>query len=300
MKYEIEMISNENAVVGEGPLWDINTKTLFWTDIQSGKFFNYNPLDGVNTTIHHGLNTGGVAVNKSGGLIIGTWEGVQFWESDEKYHWIKKDEFKGRKIKTNDVTSAPDGSFLVGTGHLDSCTLFKFNSDLTVEIIDDGLELCNGMGFSPDLKTFYSTDSPRHEIYRWDYDYNTSKFSNKRLFKKIPDDWGLPDGMTVDSEGYVWTAIWYGGMVVRFDPDGVEERRINFPAKQTSSAMFGGNDLNELYVTTANFGSDGKEKTRWEPKNYDYKSHRGGELYRVKIDIQGKPEFLTDFKDLNL
>ena len=79
MKYEIEMISNENAVVGEGPLWDINTKTLFWTDIQSGRFFNYNPLDGVNTTIHHGLNTGGVAVNKSGGLIIGTWEGVQFW-----------------------------------------------------------------------------------------------------------------------------------------------------------------------------------------------------------------------------
>ena len=89
-------------------------------------------------------------------------------------------------------------------------------------------------------------------------------------------------------------------MVVRFDPDGVEERRINYPAKQTSSAMFGGNDLNELYVTTANSGSDGKEKTGWEPKNYDYKSHRGGELYRVKIDIQGKPEFLTDFKDLNL
>lgn len=297
--YNIEMLADENALVGEGPVWDVNSETLYWTDIQNGRFFNYNPTTGVNKTIHQGLNTGGVAINRSGGLIIGTWEGVQFWNSDDDFTWIKKDTFEDKKIKTNDVTSAPDGSFLVGTAHLDSCTLFKFNPDLSIQIIDDGLELCNGMGFSPDNKIFYSTDSAKHEIYKWDYDMGKSEFSNKRLFKKIPDDWGLPDGMTVDSEGYVWSAIWYGGMVIRLDPEGVEERRIMFPAKQTSSAMFGGKDLNELYVTTANSGSGGSEITGLEPKGYDLNAYRGGELYRVKLDIQGKAEFLTEFNNYN-
>ena len=188
--YNIEMLADENALVGEGPVWDVNSETLYWTDIQNGRFFNYNPTTGVNKTIHQGLNTGGVAINRSGGLIIGTWEGVQFWNSDDDFTWIKKDTFEDKKIKTNDVTSAPDGSFLVGTAHLDSCTLFKFNPDLSIQIIDDGLELCNGMGFSPDNKIFYSTDSAKHEIYKWDYDMGKSEFSNKRLFKKIPNDWG--------------------------------------------------------------------------------------------------------------
>ena len=111
--------------------------------------------------------------------------------------------------------------------------------------------------------------------------------------------------MTVDSEGYVWAAIWYGGMIVRLDPDGKEERRINFPAKQTSSAMFGGKDLNELYVTTAKFGTGRNETTGMEPSGYDMDAHRGGELYRVKIDIQGKPSLeipllaANDIKEIN-
>jgi D-xylonolactonase len=101
--------------------------------------------------------------------------------------------------------------------------------------------------------------------------------------------------MTVDAEGFVWSAIWYGGMIVRFDPDGKEERRVEFPAAQTSSAMFGGKDLNELYVTTATSGTGDPELTGWEPPGFKLDSYRGGDLYRVKLDIQGKPEFLTDF-----
>ena len=296
MSNKIEMVSDEQALVGEGPVWDTSSQTLFWTDIQGGRFFNFNPSTKINKVIHNGVNTGGLAVNESGGLILGTWEGVQLWNSDDDYRWLYKDSFEGREIKTNDVTSSPDGGFIVGTGHLDSCSVFKFNPNGTVDIIDEGLELCNGMGFSPDCRTFYSTDSPKHEIYKWDHDPVSGKFSNKKIFKKIPDDWGIPDGMTVDSEGYVWAAIWYGGMIVRLDPDGKEERRINFPAKQTSSAMFGGKDLNELYVTTAKFGTGLNETTGWEPSGYDMDAHRGGELYRVKIDIQGKPEFHTKFK----
>ena len=295
MEYHVEKLAAENALVGEGPVWDIESQTLYWVDIQGGRFWNFDPSTGTNTLMHEGYNVAGVTRNRRGGLTVGTWEGVQLWNSDDDFVWLHKGEVDDRPLKLNDLTVGPDGSLYGGSAHLDSCTLFRFKSDGTAEIIDDGLELCNGMGFSPDLKTFYSTDSPRHEIYKWDHNLVSGEISNKRVFTTIPNDWGIPDGMTVDAEGFVWSAIWYGGMVVRFDPDGKEERRVEFPAAQTSSAMFGGKDLNELYVTTATSGTVDPELTGWEPPGFKLDSYRGGDLYRVKLDIQGKPEFITDF-----
>ena len=295
MEYEVEKLATENAVVGEGPVWDAQSQTLYWIDIQGGKIWNYDPANGENKLLHTGYNVAGATRNKQGGLAVGTWEGVQLWNSDDDYTWLFKGDVEGRPIKLNDVTVGPDGSMYGGSGHLDSCTLFRFNTDGSAEIIDDGLDLCNGMGFSPDLKTFYSTDSPKHEIYKWDHNPTTRAITNKRVFTTIPSDWGIPDGMTVDAEGFVWSAIWYGGMVVRFDPDGKEERRVELPAAQTSSAMFGGKDLNELYVTTAAFGTGDPTPTGWEPAGFDMSTYRGGDLYRVKLDIQGKPEFITDY-----
>jgi len=285
----------ENALVGEGPVWDVESQTLYWIDIQGGKFWNYDPVTGENKLLHEGYNVAGATRNKQGGLAVGTWEGVQLWNSDDNYTWLHRGEVDGRPIKLNDITVGPDGSLYGGTGHLDSCAVFRFKPDGSAEIIDDGLVLCNGMGFSPDLKTFYSTDSPVHKIYKWDHNPTTGAITNKRVFASTPPDWGIPDGMTVDGEGYVWSAIWYGGAVVRFDPDGKEERRVELPAAQTSSAMFGGKDLNELYVTTAAFGTGDPTPTGMEPPGFKMDTYRGGDLYRVKLDIQGKPEFITDF-----
>ncbi len=294
MDYVVEKVASENALVGEGPVWDPNRQILHWTDIQGGRFWEYDPATGVNRQTHDGDFVGGVAVNKQGGLTVGTWEGVKAWRSDDEWSWLFHGDVDGHPIKLNDVTSGPDGSFIGGTGHLDSCTVFKFNPDGSADIIDDGVGLCNGMGFSPDLGTFYSTDTVAGEIYRWDYNAGTSAFSNKRVFVKVDSSVGAPDGMTVDGEGFVWGAVWYGATVIRYDPDGKEERRVNIPAAQTSSAMFGGKDLNELYVTTASFGSDGTA-TGMEPPGFDLSTYRGGDLYRVELDIQGKPEFETGF-----
>ena len=295
MGENVEKLAAENALVGEGPVWDVESQTLYWIDIQGGKFWNYDPATGENKLLHQGYNVAGVTRNKGGGLAVGTWEGVQLWNSDDDFHWLHHGDVDGRPFKLNDISVGPDGRLYGGSGHLDSCTLFRFKPDGSAEIIDDGLDLCNGMGFSPDLKTFYSTDSPKHEIYKWDHNPTTGSITNRQVFTTIPDNWGIPDGMTVDSDGFVWSAIWFGGMVVRFDPDGKEERRVEIPAAQTSSAMFGGKDLNELYVTTASFGTGDPEKTGWEPEGFNMNTYRGGDLYRVKLDIQGKPEFVTDF-----
>ena len=113
--------------------------------------------------------------------------------------------------------------------------------------------------------------------------------------KNDAPDQGLTDGMTIDSEGYVWSAIWWGSKVMRFDPDGKLEREIHFPASQTSCVKFGGKDLNELYVSTASFGAGSTELMGIEPEGYDLSTYRGGDLFRVKLDIQGKAEYQTNF-----
>jgi D-xylonolactonase len=101
--------------------------------------------------------------------------------------------------------------------------------------------------------------------------------------------------MTVDAEGFVWSANWGGGCVIRFDPDGKEERRIRFPATQTSAVAFGGPDLTDLYVTSARAGT-GEPPSGLEPIGYDFSAHRGGELYRIRdVGVKGKQDFETRF-----
>ncbi len=295
MDYRIEMVAAENALVGEGPVGDVGRRGLYWTDIRTGRVFRYNPATGESATIHRGVFVGGLAVNRNGGLLFGTWEGVQLWRSDSDYQWVHH----GPAYQFNDVTAGPRGEFYGGS-YFDGAqpgVLYRFEPDGRVEVVADGLGISNGMGFTTDLRTFFHTDSTAHTIYAYDHDPATGAMSNKRDFVRLDSSEGIPDGMTVDADDHVWSAVWGGGIVIRFDPDGVEERRIEFPATQTSAPMFGGEDLTDLYVSTA-YNGNGQPPSGDEPPGYDFSAHRGGELYRVKLSdqgIHGKPEFLTDF-----
>ena len=276
--------------MGEAPLWVPNEKVLYWTDIRTGRSFRYDPESRENTTIHQGAFVGGLAVNTFGGLVFGTWEGVMLWRSDGDWKWYHHD---AEMMRFNDCKAGPDGSFYGGTAY-DGKTigkLFRFFPNSDMKVVAEDLGISNGMGWSPDLKTYYHTDSTAKTIYRHEYDPDSHEISGRRPFITLDETLGVPDGMTVDAEGFLWSAVWGSGCVIRFDPEGREERRIPFPATQTSSVMFGGEDLTDIYVTTANNGT-GKPPSGGEPKGYDFTAHRGGELYRVRQDeIQGKPEF---------
>tara|TARA_Y100000817_G_scaffold65502_2_gene49438 strand:- start:7878 stop:8777 length:900 start_codon:yes stop_codon:yes gene_type:complete len=298
VEYHIEKLASPNAVVGEGPVWSSEEKKIYWTDIYGGKLFRFDPLNKTNEIIHDGVQVGGFRFNESGGLILGSWEGIILWNSDDDFKVIKEGLVEGTniKIRVNDAISGPDGSFYCGTDATkwQNDLVFRINPNHSIDVIDEGVKLCNGMGFSPDETIFYSTDSLRKTIYKWDYNSKTKSISNKKNFVKLDDeDIGIVDGMTVDSEGFIWSAIWFSSKVMRFDPDGKLEREIHFPATQTSCPMFGGENLNELYVTTASSGT-GENPNGSEPKNYDHKAYRGGDLFRVKLDIQGKPEYKTN------
>lgn len=294
-KLKVEMIADARARVGEGPIWDPQRQVLYWTDIRTGRFFEYNPVSNVNTKVYEGEWIGGFAVNKRGGFVCATWTGVGLLKLPREWHWIHRGTLRSRRLQFNDTIADPRGRFFAGTIYDGAPgTLYRFDPSGDITVVIDGVGISNGMGFSPDQKTMYYTDSTVRTIWAFDYNIKTGGLSRKREFVKLPKTDGIPDGMTVDAEGYIWSALWYGGCVVRFDPDGKEERRIQFPVTQTSSVMFGGKDLNELYVTTA-WNGTGEPAGGLEPPGYDLRAHRGGELYRVKLDIQGKLEFMADF-----
>ena len=296
---EIVKLVEENAKVGEGPIWDQDTQTLLWTDIQTGRLFRYNPATGENETIHRGHNVGGFAVNRQGGLLQCIWDGVVLWNSDNDWVRLYGETHEGEPLQFNDISADPAGRVYAGSFPDDRLgKLYRFDPDGSVTIVEEGVGCSNGIGYSPDHTTMYYTDSAKRTIYAYDYDQATGNISNRRDHIELADTEGVPDGMTVDADGYIWSAIWFGGCIIRFDPDGREVRRIHLPAFQTSSVMFGGSDLTDIYVTTAD--SPGVPGGDMDPAGYDWdaykNAYRGGGLFVVRdVGVQGREEFKSNF-----
>jgi sugar lactone lactonase YvrE len=200
----VELLADVGAVVGEGPIWDGASGVLYWSDIHTGRLFAYHPSTNENRRIHSGVNVGGLRVNRNGGLTLGTWEGVMLWRSDADWTWLRRGSDHGEDLRFNDVAAGPDGSFYAGTYFDDAPKgrLYRYFPDGSIDIIADGIGCSNGMGFSPDLGTFYHTDSHMRTIYAYDYNPTTHRQSNRRVFVTLGNHEGLPDGMTVDADGF--------------------------------------------------------------------------------------------------
>lgn len=289
----METIARFGELCGEGPVWDPESATLYWTDLGGNRFFRYR--NGTAEQLLDGLQICAVRLQRTGGFVIANHDGVFLWDGAGKPALVVA-ELDGARLKINDGTADAAGRFLVGSNFyhphdpFERAKLFSISTDGRATVLDEGFELSNGCGFSPDSKTLYFTDSTVRTIYAYDYNLAAGTVSNRRVFVQVPSTEGLPDGLTVDAEGYVWSAHWYGACVVRYDPDGREERRIAFPAKQTSAVTFGGPDLDEIFVTSA----AESEAMPIMPPGYDWQHGLfGGELYREKVGIRGKPEHRT-------
>ena len=180
MNYEIELIQDEKAVVGEGPVWDPRTQKFYWTDIRTGRLFEYVPATGEHRKIHDGVFVGGLAVNKQGGLTLGTWEGVMLWRSDSD--WVLAPPRRQVPVQRRDRPdqTAVSTPAACSTARTTEC-LYRFFPNGEIEEIETGLTISNGMGFSPDLKTFYHTDCGPRTIYKYDYDPTTHTFQQEHV-----------------------------------------------------------------------------------------------------------------------
>lgn len=284
---------------GESPMWDPATQTLVWTDMLAGTLHRYDPADGSVTQIAEGKNVSGLTLNKSGGLVCATHQGVCLWDEEHGFRLIA-DAFEGHALQCNDATADSRGRFLFGSafygpglgeGEYPLGKLFKLEDGGRLTVLDENIHLTNGLAFSPDDRTLYYTDTVLRVIYAYDYDIENGTVGNRREFVKVPDHEGIPDGLTVDAEGYLWSAQWYGGCVVRYDPSGKVDRYLRTPMLQTSAVVFGGAALDQLFITTASLGV----KLHVAPAGYDFDAPNiGGPLYVCETGSRGREERVAD------
>jgi sugar lactone lactonase YvrE len=158
-------------------------------------------------------------------------------------------------------------------------SLYRLNPDRSLVKIRGQVGISNGLGWSPSNTLMYYADSPAKVIYCYDYDLATGEATDERVFTEI--DLGVPDGLTVDSAGFVWNAQWDAWRVVRYAPDGSVDRIVRLPVQRPTSCMFGGPDLDELFITSASINLTPAQRQQ-QPD--------AGNVLVVKTDIAGLPE----------
>jgi D-xylonolactonase len=266
----------------EGPRIDERNR-LYYSDARGGGVFRRSPDGTIETLIGERKMVGGIALNQGGGLII-TGATVSHWDektgslTDIFSQWEGKPLFGMNDLTIDDQGSLWGGTFGIDINQFDfkstppPGSLFRIDPPGKTTKLWEGVEVTNGLGFSPDRKLLYHNDSTTRAV--WVYDVRSVRtVGDRRLFARLPE--GMPDGLTVDAEGGVWVAVVFGaGEVVRFKSDGVLDQRIKVPAKTVTSLAFGGTDMCDLYVVTAD-----------NSENRDLK----GTIFRARSQIAGLP-----------
>jgi sugar lactone lactonase YvrE len=294
---DLEIVARDENLCGEGPIWDAARRRLIWTDISSNLVYALVPASGEKRIISRDLMVSGIALNRTGDLVFIGSDGLFLWRENGLNRPLLADP-TDQPLCFNDFIADLKGRLYAGTYYWGPAGMQKHGSLYLIEptgamrCMDEGIELSNGLGFSPGNRLLYYADSAARAIYAYDVDAETGALSCRRVFVRVPAEEGIPDGLTVDSDGYIWCALWYGAQVVRYDPDGAVERRIDLPVKQVSSVALGGDDLTDLFITTAgeSWPSD------LAPPGYDFRnSNMGGSLYRIRVETPGKPEHQANF-----
>ena len=278
-----EVVCDYACDVGENPLWHPTEKRLYWCDILTGRMFRYEPSNGRHEQFYQGETVGGFTIEPDGALLLFGERGSVRLMRNNKLTTIIDQIPEERDTRFNDVIADPVGRVFCGTMGTSERPgrLYRLDPPGTATLLLEGIGCPNGFGFTLDRKKMYFTDSFARSIWLFDYNQEQGTLSNRRAFIQTAESDGMPDGMTVDSEGYVWSALWDGSSIVRYTAEGKESQRIPIPAKKSSSLIFGGEDLSEIYVTSA--GGTNKEA----------EGAAAGALFRLRPGVGGIPEFVS-------
>lgn len=252
----VELVVPARADVGEGPLWDHRCGLLYWVDITPGHLHSLDPATGATTKTEYGQALGAVALRAAGGLVLALRRGLAFLGADggqpRPSHDLNADH---PQRLLNDCACDRAGRLWVDRVADDpepgSSSVYRVSAEDGVTEVITGATLANGIDWSPDDRTMYFVDSMEHVVWAYDFDPIAGEPSGRRTFVRTDPELGLPDGLTVDEDGFVWVAYWGGWCVRRYTPDGRQDRVIELPVAQVSSVAFGGDRLEELYITTA-------------------------------------------------
>ena len=285
MAITIEPIGNIKNALGEGPVWDVGEKALYWIDGSAPAIYRYDPKSKEVKEWKTPKPIGSFAIRQNGSAVCAMTDGFYFLDFATGNTTAVPDGIVAKAGTTfNDGKTDARGRFVAGT--LDSKfkesagSIFSLDDSLKCSVLEPAIGCTNGPCFSPDNKTFYCADSVSRTIAAYDYDLASGKVSNKREFAKVKGLGGVPDGATIDADGNMWSCIAGGSKIVCFAPDGKIARTVEVPVPIITSVMFGGDNLDVLYAT-----SIGSKTLGMEP------GPDGGRLFEIKgLGVKGKPE----------
>lgn len=242
---DVRSVLNCVNQLGEGVLWCPRQQVLWWIDIVGVQLWRYAPASGLADHWALPKRPGSFALRESGGLLFAFQKGFATLDVvGGEFNWCHMAQFASDDERFNDGRVDAAGRFWVGT--LDRTVsrpvgqLYRFGTDFGLSAMDRGFTVSNGMGWSPDNRTMYFTDTRAHRIYAHDFDLATGCISNRRSFTAFETGHGGPDGMTVDADGYVWSAQFDRWCLHRYAPDGRLDRVVQLPVQRPTACAFGG------------------------------------------------------------
>ena len=283
MSGKLELILDAGCQLGESPVWCPERELLLFVDISGRRLLKFNPASRALESCAIEEDIGCVAPSKGGGFVAGLRSGIWLLdEKGEKRRMLAANPEDSQVSRFNDGRVDGAGRFLAGT--LDErkasrAALYRYDRRGLIRLTD-GLITSNGLAFSPDGRTLYHSDTPRFTVYRYDYDASSGTAENRRVFvelKPTASDRGRPDGAAVDAQGCYWTALYEGGRVQRYDPEGRLMSEHTVPVRNPTMPAFGGLGLKTLFVTTARDATGS-----------------GGGLYAAEVDVPGLATIVFD------
>ena len=288
---KVELYNDCKNLLGEGITWSVDQENLYWLDvvIPSKLFQLHLPTNKLSTFIMPEMISS-ISIRSKKDLIIASQYGVYNYNlTSNNFTRLIETEPLLKFNRSNDGASDIKGRFWFGTmqNNLDeegqdipitknSGSLYRLNTDLTLDKIESNLGIPNTFIWNPDNTKFYFTDSMEGIIYSYDFNEKSGEITNKTNFATF--NRGIPDGSTMDSEGFVWNCRWGGSCVVRFDPLGRVDRVLEVPIANVTNCVFGGKDLKTLFITTARQGLS---------KEYVTKNPYAGSLFAIDLSIKG-------------
>ncbi len=282
----VTCVVRTRSLLGEGPCWDAREQVLYWVDILKPALHRFDPATGRDEM--HALDVmASLAWPRArGGLLLAAQNGIVQYDVKRarRLPFAHPEEARPTN-RYNDGKCDRRGRLWIGSLDMGAApnrgSLFRVDPDGSAHRMDSGFTVANGLGFSPDDKRLYFVDSGRRTVYVYDFDLAHGRIAHRRPFVELTESEGIPDGLTVDAEGYVWVAIFDGWTLLRYDPEGRVALRVPMPVPRPTSCCFGGRDLRTLYVTSASVRL---------PEQALVEAPLSGALFACEPGVAGLPE----------
>ena len=274
-KLDIRLELDAKALNGESPRWSVREQTLYWVDTREPALHAFDPVSRRDIAWEMPSWIGCQVLTETGALVALRTGLYEFQMKNASLHQLGLVPYDIRRFIFNDGGCDPVGRFLVGEMYLplrpgdekehapDRAPLFRYSPNGTWVDMAASVKTSNGLAWSPDGRTMYQSDTAAKQIYAFDYDVATGQASHRRVFANVEthSQKHRPDGAAVDRDGFYLCAVFGEGCLLRFDPDGLLERRIAMPVQYPTMPAYGGASLSTVYVTSATWMIDPDQRT---------------------------------------